>query len=101
MKVVLPKHKDFSPKLKVSEIVMFLKLQNRWKKAWINIRLPVKYHSWSGSPQALVRGSWDDVCGFEWSGYLFTGHNPWNVSHVGQEVGAHPVANWTEAVVVQ
>ena len=35
MKGFFAKLKDFSPKLKVSEILLFLKPQNRWKEAWI------------------------------------------------------------------
>ena len=34
MKELFAKLKDFSPKLKVFEILLFLKPQNRWKKAW-------------------------------------------------------------------
>ena len=34
MKGFFAKLKDFSPKLKVSEILLFLKPQNRWEKAW-------------------------------------------------------------------
>ena len=34
MKGFFPKLKDLSPKLKVSEILLCLKPQNRWKKAW-------------------------------------------------------------------
>ena len=37
MKGFFAKLKDFSPKLKVSEIMLFLKPQNRWKKAWTNV----------------------------------------------------------------
>ena len=35
MKGFFAKLKDFSPKLKVSKILLFSMLQNRWKKAWI------------------------------------------------------------------
>ena len=34
MKVFFAKLKDFPPKLKVSENLLFLKPQNRWEKAW-------------------------------------------------------------------
>ena len=37
MKGFFAKLKDFSPKLKNSEILLFLKSQNRWKKAYPSI----------------------------------------------------------------
>ena len=40
MKGFFSKLKDFSPKLKVSEILFFSKSQNRWKKACLKVHKP-------------------------------------------------------------